>query len=100
MYLARSSPTVLTWFHGRLLEWALTPPLWHAEAVGRPHRQAPFLASRRNSVAVATSARIAKPRASVIAAGHCTGWRVMTALCNAFGEDKLAPLAVGKRIKL
>src|SRR3954447_17202851 len=23
---------------GRLLEWALTPPLWHAEAVGgRPH---------------------------------------------------------------
>src|SRR3954452_11913424 len=24
--------------HGRLLEWALTPPLWHAEAVGgRPH---------------------------------------------------------------
>ena len=37
---------------------------------------------------------------SVIAAGHCTGWRAMTALCNAFGEDKLAPLAVGKRIKL
>src|SRR4051812_14804936 len=28
--------------HGRLLEWALTPPLWHAEAVGgRPHHQAP-----------------------------------------------------------
>src|SRR5215218_2522016 len=29
--------------HGRLLEWALTPPLWHAEAVGgvhtiRPHQ--------------------------------------------------------------
>src|SRR4029453_6236896 len=24
--------------HERLLEWALTPPLWHAEAVGgRPH---------------------------------------------------------------
>src|SRR3954451_12764436 len=24
--------------HGRLLEWALTPPLWHADAVGgRPH---------------------------------------------------------------
>src|SRR3954466_16336860 len=33
-----------TWFnlvHERLLEWALTPPLWHAEAVGgRPHHQA------------------------------------------------------------
>src|SRR3954470_3920109 len=28
--------------HGRLLEWALTPPLWHAEAVGgRPHHQGP-----------------------------------------------------------
>src|SRR3712207_3445974 len=27
--------------HGRLLEWALTPSLWHAEAVGgRPHHQA------------------------------------------------------------
>src|SRR4051795_7980413 len=27
--------------HERLLEWALTPPLWHAEAAGgRPHHQA------------------------------------------------------------
>src|SRR5215217_5331883 len=27
--------------HGRLLEWALTPPLWHADAAGgRPHHQA------------------------------------------------------------
>ena len=32
-----------------------------------------------------------------IAAGHCTGWRAMTALANAFGDSKLAPLAVGKR---
>jgi 7,8-dihydropterin-6-yl-methyl-4-(beta-D-ribofuranosyl)aminobenzene 5'-phosphate synthase len=31
-----------------------------------------------------------------IAAGHCTGWRAMTALANAFG-DALAPTAVGKR---
>src|SRR4051794_25756487 len=32
--------------HGRLLEWALTPPLWHADAVGgRPSHQAPFEAS-------------------------------------------------------
>src|SRR4051795_13256144 len=37
MYLARSSPTVLTMVHGRLLKWALTPPLWHAEAVGGVH---------------------------------------------------------------
>lgn len=34
---------------------------------------------------------------AVIAAGHCTGWRAITALANAFGEDRLAPLAVGKR---
>ena len=34
----------------------------------------------------------------VIAAGHCTGWRAMTALANSFGDSKLAPLAVGKRL--
>ncbi len=32
-----------------------------------------------------------------IAAGHCTGWRAMTALANAFGDEVLAPSAVGKR---
>lgn len=32
-----------------------------------------------------------------IAAGHCTGWRAMTALANAFGDRILAPTAVGKR---
>jgi 7,8-dihydropterin-6-yl-methyl-4-(beta-D-ribofuranosyl)aminobenzene 5'-phosphate synthase len=32
-----------------------------------------------------------------IAAGHCTGWRAMTALANAFGDRVLAPTAVGKR---
>jgi 7,8-dihydropterin-6-yl-methyl-4-(beta-D-ribofuranosyl)aminobenzene 5'-phosphate synthase len=35
----------------------------------------------------------------VIAAGHCTGWRAMAALANAFGDGKLAPLAVGKRLR-
>ena len=34
----------------------------------------------------------------VVAAGHCTGWRAMTALANAFGDRKLTPLAVGKRL--
>jgi 7,8-dihydropterin-6-yl-methyl-4-(beta-D-ribofuranosyl)aminobenzene 5'-phosphate synthase len=34
---------------------------------------------------------------ATIAAGHCTGWRAMTALANAFGDARLAPLAVGKR---
>lgn len=37
---------------------------------------------------------------SVIAAGHCTGWRAMTALANAFGDQVLAPLAVGKRLTI
>jgi len=35
----------------------------------------------------------------VIAAGHCTGWRAMTALANEFGDGKLAPLAVGKQLR-
>jgi 7,8-dihydropterin-6-yl-methyl-4-(beta-D-ribofuranosyl)aminobenzene 5'-phosphate synthase len=34
---------------------------------------------------------------TVIAAGHCTGWRAATALANEFGDQTLVPLAVGKR---
>lgn len=34
---------------------------------------------------------------TVIAAGHCTGWRAITALANEFGDKTLVPLAVGKR---
>ncbi len=33
---------------------------------------------------------------ATIAAGHCTGWRAMTALMNAYGDGCLVPLAVGK----
>jgi 7,8-dihydropterin-6-yl-methyl-4-(beta-D-ribofuranosyl)aminobenzene 5'-phosphate synthase len=33
-----------------------------------------------------------------VAAGHCTGWRAINALTNAFGDGVVAPLAVGKRI--
>jgi 7,8-dihydropterin-6-yl-methyl-4-(beta-D-ribofuranosyl)aminobenzene 5'-phosphate synthase len=33
---------------------------------------------------------------SVIAAGHCTGWRAQAALMTTFGERFLAPTAVGK----
>jgi 7,8-dihydropterin-6-yl-methyl-4-(beta-D-ribofuranosyl)aminobenzene 5'-phosphate synthase len=33
----------------------------------------------------------------VIAAGHCTGWRAVTALTNTFGERVVNPSAVGKR---
>jgi 7,8-dihydropterin-6-yl-methyl-4-(beta-D-ribofuranosyl)aminobenzene 5'-phosphate synthase len=32
-----------------------------------------------------------------IAAGHCTGWRAMTALVSAFGDKTVTPTAVGKR---
>lgn len=35
----------------------------------------------------------------VIAAGHCTGWRAMAALADAFGDTRLAPLSVGKRLR-
>jgi len=35
----------------------------------------------------------------VFAAGHCTGWRAMTALANEFGDAKLTPLAVGKKLR-
>lgn len=32
-----------------------------------------------------------------IAAGHCSGWRAIPALAEAFGDKVLAPSAVGKR---
>jgi 7,8-dihydropterin-6-yl-methyl-4-(beta-D-ribofuranosyl)aminobenzene 5'-phosphate synthase len=33
----------------------------------------------------------------VIIPGHCTGWRAVHALVNAFGEEVVDPLAVGSR---
>jgi len=33
---------------------------------------------------------------TVIAPGHCTGWRATNALVGAFGEDVVTPSAVGK----
>jgi 7,8-dihydropterin-6-yl-methyl-4-(beta-D-ribofuranosyl)aminobenzene 5'-phosphate synthase len=33
----------------------------------------------------------------VIAAGHCTGWRAVTALMNVFGDSIVDPSVVGKR---
>ena len=32
----------------------------------------------------------------VIAPGHCTGWRALNLLARTFGEETVAPLAVGK----
>ena len=37
---------------------------------------------------------------SVIAPGHCTGWRATHALVSAFGEDVVTPSAVGKAYAL
>jgi 7,8-dihydropterin-6-yl-methyl-4-(beta-D-ribofuranosyl)aminobenzene 5'-phosphate synthase len=34
---------------------------------------------------------------ALIGAGHCTGWRALAALAEAFGDKVLAPTAVGKR---
>ena len=45
--------------HGRLLEWALTPPLWHAEAVGGVHT---CTLGRR---LVATSCKLARRASSL-----------------------------------
>jgi 7,8-dihydropterin-6-yl-methyl-4-(beta-D-ribofuranosyl)aminobenzene 5'-phosphate synthase len=36
----------------------------------------------------------------LIIPGHCTGWRAVHALINAFGEDVVNPLAVGSRLSL
>jgi 7,8-dihydropterin-6-yl-methyl-4-(beta-D-ribofuranosyl)aminobenzene 5'-phosphate synthase len=33
---------------------------------------------------------------TLIAPGHCTGWRATNALANAYGDSTVAPLAVGK----
>jgi 7,8-dihydropterin-6-yl-methyl-4-(beta-D-ribofuranosyl)aminobenzene 5'-phosphate synthase len=35
----------------------------------------------------------------LIAPGHCTGWRALSAMSNVFG-DELVPLAVGKRFRI
>ena len=40
---------------------------------------------------------LAKFGLTTIAAGHCTGWRAQAALLQRFGDEVLAPLAVGKR---
>lgn len=44
-----------------------------------------------------TVAALADFGLTTIAAGHCTGWRAMSALAVAFGDRALVPLAVGKR---
>lgn len=36
----------------------------------------------------------------LLAPGHCTGWRALSAMAQEFGDDVLAPSAVGKRYLL
>jgi 7,8-dihydropterin-6-yl-methyl-4-(beta-D-ribofuranosyl)aminobenzene 5'-phosphate synthase len=55
------------------------------------------LSGANEQVIPETVAALGKFDLAVIAAGHCTGWRAMTALANAFGDQTLVPLAVGKR---
>ncbi len=44
-----------------------------------------------------TVADLKKLRLKLLAPGHCTGWRATSAMARAFGDDLLAPSAVGKR---
>jgi 7,8-dihydropterin-6-yl-methyl-4-(beta-D-ribofuranosyl)aminobenzene 5'-phosphate synthase len=55
------------------------------------------LSGTNEEIIPATVAALAGFSITTIAAGHCTGWRAMSALLNAFGDRTLAPLAVGKR---
>jgi 7,8-dihydropterin-6-yl-methyl-4-(beta-D-ribofuranosyl)aminobenzene 5'-phosphate synthase len=55
------------------------------------------LSGPNEKVVPQTVAALAAFDLSVIAAGHCTGWRALVALANAYGDGKVAPLAVGKR---
>ena len=44
-----------------------------------------------------TVADMKKLGLKLLAPGHCTGWRAVSAMARAFGDDVLAPSAVGKR---
>ena len=54
------------------------------------------LSGANEAIILETVAALAEFNIKTIAAGHCTGWRAMTALTNAFPEA-LAPTAVGKQ---
>src|SRR3954469_24824883 len=65
--------------HGRLLEWALTPPLWHAEAVGGVHTIRHGRASDRRLERITGSkrrARSAREKAAIVAEAFAPGANV------------------------
>ena len=55
------------------------------------------LAGANEEIIPETVAALSELKPRTIAAGHCTGWRAVKALANAFGDSALDPLAVGKR---
>jgi len=54
------------------------------------------LAGSNEAIIPQTIAALKPFALSVIAAGHCTGWRAQAALAAAFGQAVLAPTAAGK----
>jgi 7,8-dihydropterin-6-yl-methyl-4-(beta-D-ribofuranosyl)aminobenzene 5'-phosphate synthase len=56
------------------------------------------LTGSNEKIIVDTIAAMSEFALDVIAPGHCTGWRAVNAFAQTFGEHKLAPLAVGKRL--
>ena len=44
-----------------------------------------------------TVADLKKLKLALLAPGHCTGWRALAAMAQEFGDDVLAPSAVGQR---
>jgi 7,8-dihydropterin-6-yl-methyl-4-(beta-D-ribofuranosyl)aminobenzene 5'-phosphate synthase len=55
------------------------------------------LAGANEAIVPQTVAALRALAPRYVAAGHCTGWRAMAALAASFGEQAMAPLAVGKR---
>ena len=67
-------------------------------AARRDGRPAPVRASTEKIIPD-TVADLKRFGLGVLAPGHCTGWRAMSALAREFG-DELVPSAVGKRYLL
>lgn len=55
------------------------------------------LSGVNEAIIAQTVAGIQKFSPKLIGAGHCTGWRAISALSRAFDDQVLAPTAVGKR---
>ncbi|HEX5041758.1 MAG TPA: MBL fold metallo-hydrolase [Candidatus Polarisedimenticolaceae bacterium] len=58
------------------------------------------LAGANEKIIPETAAALRGFGLTMIAAGHCTGWRAINAIARECGEGALVPLAVGKRLTL